>query len=331
MAEPHRRAIIGNASNFWLHSSRDGFDLTHPPTPSETAPGPKLKIQTTTAPITVSPARSALVIIDMQNFFLSEALGRGKGAGHAACDALMKYAIPAARKAGMQIIWLNWGLTDEEVRDMPPAVKRAFGFQANVVADGESITNGAADPYAESETSIGVDKHGDPKHQGGNVMLENGKDGRIYKGLGCQCGSVTLPSGEKIDAGRLLMRDTWNAALYPPLDKAYEEGLKAKVPDVWIHKNRMSGMWGASQMCDEFIEKQGIRTLFFTGVNTDQCVAGTLTDAFSKGYDIVLLNDGAGTTSPNFSQECIEFNAGKTWGFSTDCKSLFEAAEAMKA
>lgn len=330
MAEPQRRAVIGNASNFWLHSSRDGFDLTHPESPSDTAPGPKVKIQTTTTPITISPARSALVIIDMQNFFLSEALGRGEGAGHAACDNLVQYAIPAARKAGIQIIWLNWGLTDEEIRDMPPAISRAFGFQTFEVADGEPITNGAADPFAESGSSIGVDKFGSPKHFGGDIMLENGKDKRIYKGLGGQCGDVILPDGKKLDAGKLLMRDTWNAALYPPLDKAYEEGQNAKVPDVWIHKNRMSGMWGPSTMCEEFLKEKDIRTLFFTGVNTDQCVSGTLTDSFSKGYDIVMLNDGCGTTSPNFSQECIEFNSGKTWGFMTDCKSLFEGAKAMK-
>lgn len=237
MTEPERRAVIGNADNFWLHSSKTGFDLTHPPTPDEIAPGPRVTVKTTTTPITISPARTALVIIDMQNFFLSEAFGRKRGAGHAACDALLKYAIPAARKAGIQIIWLNWGLTDEEVRDMAPAVKRAFGFQSTVVEDGKQ-SNGE-DPFVETDTSIAVDKHGDPRHKGGDVMLENGKDGRIYKGLGSQCGTVTLPSGEKVDAGRLLMRDSWNAALYPPLDKCYEEGLKAEVPDVWLHKNRM--------------------------------------------------------------------------------------------
>ncbi len=61
-------------------------------------------------------------------------------------------------------------------------------------------------------------------------------------------------------------------------------------------------MWGASTLCEEFLEKEGIRTLLFTGVNTDQCVAGTHTDAFSKGYDCILLSDGCGTTSPDFAQ-----------------------------
>ncbi|KAI9853276.1 MAG: hypothetical protein M1830_006693, partial [Pleopsidium flavum] len=96
----HRRAIIGSPSNFWLHSTRDGFDLTHPPTQNSAPISPSLRLQTTTTPITIDPQKSALVIIDMQNFFLSEALGRAaNGPGHKACDALLKHAIPAARKA----------------------------------------------------------------------------------------------------------------------------------------------------------------------------------------------------------------------------------------
>jgi nicotinamidase-related amidase len=32
----------------------------------------------------------------------------------------------------------------------------------------------------------------------------------------------------------------------------------------------MSGMWGSTTPLKEFLDKEGIRTLFFTGVNTDQ-------------------------------------------------------------
>lgn len=246
-------------------------------------------------------------------------------------DALLNDAIPAARKAGVQIIWLNWGLTDEDVSNMPPAVKRAFGFEA--VADDEG-TDGLAngDAFAEKPNGVGVDKHGDPRHQGGHVLLENGKDGRIYKGLGSQCGTVTLEDSKTVDAGRLLMRDTWNAALYAPLAAAYQEGVKLtgpSVPDVWIHKNRMSGMWGPSTPCEEFLKEKGIRTLLFTGVNTDQCVSGSFTDAFSKGYDCVLLSDGCGTTSPDYAQQCIEFNAAKTWGFVATCEDFRKGVDEM--
>lgn len=235
-----------------------------------------MDLTTSTTPITIDPAKSALVIIDMQNFFLSEAFGRKKGPGHAACDKLEHYAIPAARKAGIQVIWLNWGLSEDDVSSMPPAVKRAFGFEAIPDGEADSVTaihEESGEVFKERAHGIGVDKDGSPRHQGGSVLLENGKDGRIYKGLGSQCGPVILPNGKEIDAGRLLMRDSWNAALYPPLDRLYDEGRKLPhKPDVWCHKNRMSGMWGISTPCEEFLQSQGIRTLLFSGVNTDQCV-----------------------------------------------------------
>ena len=162
-------------------------------------------------------------------------------------------------------------------------------------------------------------------------MLENGKDGRIFKGLGSPCGNIVLPSGEAIDAGRLLMRDTWNALLYPPLNEAYQDGLKAKRPDVWLHKNRMSGMWGATTECQEYLDREGIRTLLFAGVNTDQCVSGTFTDSFSKGYDCILLSDGSGTTSPEYATECIEYNAARTWGFLTSCEEFAKGVYEMSS
>ncbi|KAL6705187.1 hypothetical protein ACN47E_007292 [Coniothyrium glycines] len=296
---PHRKALIGTPSNFWLHSTRTGFDLTHPPSASESPAGPRITISTTTSPITISPAKTALVVIDMQNFFLSPLLGRARSSGHDAADQLVAHAIPAARKGGMRVVWLNWGLTDQDMETMPPAVRRAFGFYAvpeDVVIGG----NG----------SVAVDKYG---------QVSEG----LYKGLGAEMGVIDGKMGEEIDAGRLLWKGAWNSALYPPLDQIYHEGEKLKQrPDVWLHKNRMSGMWGAKTEFEGFLEKEGIKTLFFAGVNTDQCVGGTLTDAFSKGYDCVLLSDGCGTTSPKSAQECFEYNAAKTYGFCTTCEEL---------
>ena len=274
----HRRAVIGNASNFWPHSTRTAFGLTHPSSPTATEPSPRLRFNTTTTPTTLSPAKTTLVIIDMHNFFLSPSFGRAEGAGHAAMEKLLQFAIPVAQKAGIRIVWLNWGLTDEEVHNMPLAVKRAFGLEAIAEAI-EEASNGATneDPFVEKANGIGVDKHGGVRFHGGRALLENGKDGRIYKGLGSPYGPVTLPFRETLDTGRLLMRDTWNEALYPPLDSVFEEGPKLMdEPDVWIHKNRMSGMRGGSTMCEEFFDDHGIRSLLFASVNIDQCVSGTL-------------------------------------------------------
>lgn len=310
------KAKVGNAKNFWLYSPTTGFDLTHPATPDAPAITPRVSVSTQTSPIILDPAKSALIVIDMQNYFLSSALGRAKGAGHAACDQLVRHAVPACRKAGIRVVWVNWGLSQEEIDDMPPAVVRAFGFEA--VIDGQKVP---------------VDKFGSPRYVGGDKMFEDGAQGKKYSGLGMGMGMVKKPEtgGEEVDAGKLLMMDQWNTGLYPPLDKMFEEGKTlATRPDVWIHKNRMSGMWGSNTALEAFLEKEGIRTLLFTGVNTDQCVGGTYQDCFSKGYDCVLLSDGCGTTSPGFAQECVEFNASNTWGFVTTCKALAEGVEGME-
>ncbi|KAF2875055.1 Isochorismatase-like protein [Massariosphaeria phaeospora] len=264
------------------------------------------------APITICPSKSALVIVDMQNFFLSALYGREQGNGHTACSELITHAIPAARKAGIRIVWLNWGLTEQDIQEMPPAVTRAFGFFG--VSGGEEVV------FEERERNISVDGLG-----------QTGMGGPSYGGLGAPCGDVVLEDGTTVDAGRLLMKHTWNASLYPPLDSMYKDGrrLESK-PDVWIHKNRMSGMWGGKTECEEFLEKEGIRTLFLAGVNTDQCVGGTLTDAFSKGYDCVLLNDGCGTTSPQHAQECWESNAAYVYGFCTSCEEFAQGVNAME-
>src|SRR5690349_9461617 len=76
-------------------------------------------------PITIDSARAALAIIDMQNYFLHPAV-RSHETGLAASEKLLEYAIPAARKAGIQIIWLNWGLTQEDLDQIPPALQLSF-------------------------------------------------------------------------------------------------------------------------------------------------------------------------------------------------------------
>lgn len=316
---PHRKAMVGSKSNFWLHTTEKGFDLTHPPT--HDAPHPSsgaLTMQTTTSPMTLSPAKTALVIIDMQNFFLSPSLGRSPtSAGHAASSKLLSDAIPAARKAGIRVVWVNWGLTEEEVQEMPAGVKRAFGFYS-IPAEGEHDV-GSVVAGGVVEGSVGVDKHG-------QSVGERGP----YRGIGSAMGPVGTLDGEMVDAGRLLMRNTWNADLHPPLKAAFETGRALPHnPDVWVHKNRMSALWGASTDLEVFLKKEGITTLLFAGVNTDQCVGGTLTDAFSKGYDCVLLSDGCGTSSPGYAQECWEYNAAHTFGFCASCGDLAEGVEKM--
>ncbi|KAG9314334.1 Isochorismatase hydrolase [Chiua virens] len=107
--------------------------------------------------------------------------------------------------------------------------------------------------------------------------------------------------------GRLLMRDAYNSELYGPLQDDYMRG-KEMGTDVWIHKNRMSGLWGYQSALDLYLQENGITTLLFGGVNTDQCVGGTLVDAYFRGYDCILVSDITATTSPG-GLENVFYNA----------------------
>ena len=166
MAEPRasqdRQEVIGDKNNFWLYSKEHGFDLTHPSTPESPQTFPRITLQTINTPITITPSKAALVVIDMQNFFLSKALSR-KGEGHAAQEALLKYAILAAREVGIQIIWLTWGLTEEDLNSMSPSMLRCFKFDEILSKGGgpnlEVPRPGEESQYKELWTNGGMGSH----------------------------------------------------------------------------------------------------------------------------------------------------------------------------
>lgn len=110
------------------------------------------------------------------------------------------------------------------------------------------------------------------------------------------------------DAGRLLMRGSWNARPYGPL---YDEQIKgvADGTDFYFNKNRLSGLWGAQTPLGLYLQENQITTLFFGGVNSDQCVWATFIDAYYKGYDVVWVDDIAATTSPQAATDMVRYNA----------------------
>ncbi|PVH87636.1 isochorismatase family protein [Cadophora sp. DSE1049] len=127
LPELRQSRIIGNSKNFWLWNEKDGFDLTHPQDPASEPITPRLKFQATDATITISPKKTALLIVDMQNVWLMEPFNP-RGPGHDAEDILLKFGIPAAREAGIQVVWLNWGLSDNDLESINPTTQRIFDF-----------------------------------------------------------------------------------------------------------------------------------------------------------------------------------------------------------
>jgi len=119
------------------------------------------------------------------------------------------------------------------------------------------------------------------------------------------------------------MRGEKNSDLYGPLQGLYEEG-RDKGSDVWIHKNRMSGLWDQG-LLENFLKENGTRTIFFAGVNADQCVLGTYIDAYYKGYDCIMLEDATATTSPEGGYENVIYNAGNSYGFVTSTEKVLKS------
>lgn len=94
-------------------------------------------------------------------------------------------------------------------------------------------------------------------------------------------------------------------------------------------QNRTSGMWTDNSPILSYLHERQITTLFFAGVNTDQCVSGTLQDAFNKGFDCLLLRDACGTTSPIFAQQTIEYNCTGGSGFVIDCETFTKCIDTL--
>ncbi|KAJ3828574.1 Isochorismatase hydrolase [Lentinula raphanica] len=265
---PNDPTIFGNALNYWK-KLEDGWDLTRGATTNSiTIAVPQ------NGPIVIQPNASALVIIDMQNFFLHESLN-GDPKGRAIVPTTITL-IHAFRNAGMPVLWTNWGMTDYDIINAPPAFIQGFS------SDGTSLTSFGSEMgmvvVPESDQSVAAT-------------------------------STTSGPNITIDAGRKLTRGAWNAQPWGDLFKEQVEGV-ANGTDFYFNKNRLSGMWGASTPMQQWLQDNSMTTLFFGGVNIDQCVFGTLIDAYYKAYDVIIVDDISATTSPLFATQMVDYNVG---------------------
>jgi phosphatidylethanolamine-binding protein len=208
-----------------------------------------------------NPDKAALVIVDMQNYFIHPTY-RHHAAGLRAVKPILK-VIEKCRKEGIQIIWLNWGIDEETMHGMPPGVQRAFS-----------------------------------KSLGWHI------------GLGAE-----LPNGQ----GRCLFKGTWNAELFEPLKDV------VLPDDLFFDKHQMSGLWSPKEPFHRYLCESGTKTLLFAGVNTDQCVYGTLCDAYAWGWDCILIGDCTGTMTGRGAQELCDYNISTNMGFVTDSVDFCEA------
>ncbi|KIM85906.1 hypothetical protein PILCRDRAFT_65647 [Piloderma croceum F 1598] len=116
--------------------------------------------------------------------------------------------------------------------------------------------------------------------------------------------------------GRLLMRHQFNSQPWGPLYALQVEGVEQGT-DLYFNKNRLSGLSGGllkpMTPLRLYIQENDITTVFFGGVNTDQCVFGAMIDAYflaTQGLDVIMVDDISATTSPNYATEMVVFNIG---------------------
>lgn len=114
---------------------------------------------------------------------------------------------------------------------------------------------------------------------------------------------------------RVLQKDSWAAAVVDELEIA--------PTDICVDKHRISGFWDTP--LDSILRNLGTRTILFAGVNTDQCVFCTLTDANFLGYACVLIEDCCATTSPAFCTEATLWNVRKCFGFVAGTNDVLRA------
>lgn len=134
---------------------------------------------------------------------------------------------------------------------------------------------------------------------------------------------VYNPTGEGVGIGAplpandalVLIAGSWAAAVV--------EELEPKPGDILVDKYRMSGFWDTP--LDSILRNLGRTTLFFAGVNADQCVMTTLQDANCLGYDCILIKDCTGTTSPEFCLQATLYNVKQCFGFVTDSDAIIKA------
>ncbi|WP_373525923.1 cysteine hydrolase family protein [Nostoc sp.] len=243
---------LGVAPNAWTVNNAIA-DITR----LQKTPQPVI-LSTETKTLRLDLAKSAILVIDMQNDFCHPDgwlahIGVDVTPAHQPIEPLNNL-LPELREAGVPVIWLNWG-------NRPDLLNISAGLRHVYNPTGEGV--GLGDP---------------------------------------------LPSND----ARVLMAGSWAAAVVDELELLPE--------DICVDKYRMSGFWDTP--LDSILRNLGTTTIFFAGVNADQCVLTTLCDANFLGYDCVLVKDCTATTSPEYCWLATLYNVKQCFGFVTDSQAI---------
>lgn len=300
--------VLGPPKSPWTYDPSAGYNLARAPTHGRDPP-PCLWMKTATQPVILNPIKTALLIIDVQNLFLSRALGHHQGPLHAAEETLREVAIPAARRAGIQVVHLTWGFSAAEARAAPPAVLRRFSpfFEGRVGAGCRRSTC----------SRVSAHQHGAPA---------------VHTTVGDDMGPVTLYDGRVTPAGRKLIRGTWNADLYESMRRDVIASVDTPLPDARFYKTRANGFFadgGGVPDVVRFLKSIGVTTLLIGGVGTEEGVWASARGAGDWGFDVVLLADGCGTLAGSDVSRTVEESCALDLGFLSTCVDFSRGVASM--
>lgn len=138
--------IPAPARNSWALSAGDA-DLRRPPLPARA-----VRLDTAPQLLTLDLARTAIVVVDMQNDFCHpDGWLAGIGVDVTAARSpipVLRRLLPALREEGVPVIWLNWGNRPDRA-NLPPGVLHVYDPAGTGVGIG-SLSNPAGTPVLQA-------------------------------------------------------------------------------------------------------------------------------------------------------------------------------------
>lgn len=246
---------LGTPPNAWAVNAEIADITRSPLTPQ------LINLPTETKKLRLDLAKSAILVIDMQNDFCHP----DGWLAHIGVDVTpartpiypLQTLLPKLRTVNIPVVWINWG-------NRPDLLNISAGLRHVYNPTGDGV--GLGDPLPKNNAPV-------------------------------------------------LIKGSWAAAVVDELEQKQE--------DIQVDKYRMSGFWDTP--LDSILRNLGKTTLFFAGVNIDQCVMATLQDANFLGYDCILVKDCAATTSPEYCLKATLYNVNQCFGFVTESSSIIEA------
>ncbi|KAG9082021.1 hypothetical protein FS749_007175 [Ceratobasidium sp. UAMH 11750] len=112
-----------STNSYWVEYSSGLVDLSHPNDSSPKKDVVEFEVAGERR-VRIEPGASALVVVDMQNYFLHPEL-RDHPTG-LECVKHLQDVLSMLRGTGVHIIWLNWGLEEREIPTLPASLSRCF-------------------------------------------------------------------------------------------------------------------------------------------------------------------------------------------------------------